>query len=53
MAAKKKKKPSAASRAKRQKAIDKSASDVMKAHKTLDLHLKKHKKVLSAMFFAA
>jgi hypothetical protein len=44
-------KPSAP-RAKRQAAIDRSARDVAKAHRTLELKLKKHKQVMSAMFFA-
>jgi hypothetical protein len=39
-------------RAKRQKTIDRSARGVMKAHRTLELKLKKHKQTLSAMFFA-
>lgn len=53
MAAKKKKAaPSASTRAKRQQSIDKSAKEVAKAHKNLELKLKKHKQVMSAMFFA-
>ena len=40
------------SRAKRMKAINKSQRDVSKAHKNLELKLKKHKQVMSAMFFA-
>jgi hypothetical protein len=39
-------------RAQRQKAIDRSMNDVRKAHKNLELKLKKHKQVMSAMFFA-
>lgn len=45
-------KPSASSRSKRQRAIDKSTREVSKAHRTLELKLKKHKQVMSAMFFA-
>jgi hypothetical protein len=41
-----------ASRAKRQQAIDRSMRDVAKAHRALELKLKKHKQVMSAMFFA-
>jgi hypothetical protein len=55
MAAKKAKKPtkkkSTASKAARSKAVNKSAKDVAKAHKNLELKLKKHKQVLTAMFF--
>lgn len=40
------------SRAKRQKAIDRSMRDVAKAHSALELKLKKHKQVMSAMFYA-
>jgi len=40
------------SRAKRQKAINRSMADVKKAHRNLELRLKKHKQVMSAMFFA-
>jgi hypothetical protein len=40
------------SRTKRQQAIDRSARDVSKAHRALELKLKKHKQVMSAMFFA-
>ena len=47
----KRRKPTAP-RAKRQQAIDRSMRDVSKAHRTLQLKLKKHKQVLSAMFFA-
>ena len=47
-----KKKAPTASRAKRQKAITKSQREVAKAHKNLELKLKKHKQVMSAMFFA-
>ena len=35
----------------RQKRIDSSAREVEKAHKNLQLKLKKHKQTLSAMFF--
>jgi len=52
MAAKKKAAPAAATRPSRQKAIDKSAKEVAKAHKNLELKMKKHKQVMSAMFFA-
>jgi hypothetical protein len=41
-----------APRAQRQKAIDKSMREVAKAHRELELKLKKHKQVMSAMFFA-
>lgn len=53
MAAKKKaaKKKSAASNAARTKAVNKSAKNVAKAHKNLELALKKHKQTLTAMFF--
>ena len=52
MAAKKAaKKKSAKSNAARTKAVNKSAKEVAKAHKNLELKLKKHKQVLSAMFF--
>lgn len=47
-----KKKPSPATRARRQRAIAKSMQDVKKAHKDLELKLRKHKQVMSAMFFA-
>jgi len=47
-----KKKPTAASRGRRQRAINKSAKDVKKAHRALELKLRKHKQVMSAMFFA-
>jgi hypothetical protein len=52
-AAKKKgaKKKSAMSNAARTRAVNKSAKDVAKAHKNLELALKKHKENLSAMFF--
>ncbi len=40
------------SRAQRQKAINKSMADIKKAHRNLELKLKKHKQVMSAMFFA-
>jgi hypothetical protein len=46
------KKPTAASRARRTKAINKSAKAVKDAHRNLELKLKKHKQVMSAMFFA-
>jgi hypothetical protein len=46
------KKPTAASRARRQKAITRSAAAVKTAHRNLELKLKKHKQVMSAMFFA-
>jgi hypothetical protein len=45
-------KPTAKSRARRQKAINRSAAAVKKAHKNLELKMKKHKQVMSAMFFA-
>jgi len=41
-----------ASRAQRQKAIDRSMRDVTKAQRQLELKVKKHKQVMSAMFFA-
>jgi len=52
----KKKAPSAATMSKqkmaaRQRVIDRSRRDVEKAHRNLELKLKKHKQVLSAMFF--
>ena len=52
----KKKAPSAATLSKkqmaaRQRVIDRSRRDVEKAHRNLELKLKKHKQVLSAMFF--
>ncbi|HKP31060.1 MAG TPA: hypothetical protein VJU15_16740 [Gemmatimonadales bacterium] len=52
----KKKAPSAATISKkqmaaRQRVIDRSRNDVEKAHRNLELKLKKHKRVLSAMFF--
>jgi len=50
--AKAKKKPTAASRARRMKAINRSAAQVKKAHQALELKLKKHKQVMSAMYFA-
>ena len=40
------------SAAARQKVIDRSARDVEKAHRNLELKLKKHKQVISAQFFA-
>ena len=51
-----KKAPSAATisrkqMAARQRVIDRSRRDVEKAHRNLQLKLKKHKRVLSAMFF--
>jgi len=53
MAAKKaaKTKKKSLSNAARTKAVNKSAKDVAKAHKNLELQLKKHKEVLTAMFF--
>jgi hypothetical protein len=53
MAAKKaaKKKKAGPSNASRNKAVNRSAKDVAKAHKNLELKLKKHKQVLTAMFF--
>jgi hypothetical protein len=52
MAAKKAaKKKSGPSKAARTKAVNKSAREVAKAHKNLELKLKKHKQVLTAMFF--
>jgi len=42
---------SAKAMAARQKRIDSSAKEVEKAHKNLQLKLKKHKQTLSAMFF--
>jgi hypothetical protein len=52
-AAKKKKttKKAGPSNAARSRAVNKSAKEVAKAHKNLELKLKKHKQVLSAMFF--
>jgi len=52
----KKKAPSAATLSKkqmaaRQRIIDRSRRDVEKAHANLHLKLKRHKRVLSAMFF--
>lgn len=47
-----KKKAPAKTRATRQKAINRSVKDVAAAHKNLELKLKKHKQVISAMFFA-
>ena len=47
----KRRKPSAP-RAKRQQVINRSMRDVSKAHRTLELKLKKHKHVMSAMFYA-
>jgi hypothetical protein len=49
--AKAKKKPTAASRGRRMKAINRSAAQVKKAHRNLELKLKKHKQVLSAMYY--
>ena len=46
------KKPTKASRAKRQRAINRSMREVSKAHRNLELKMKKHKQVMSAMFFA-
>ena len=40
------------SAAARQKIIDRSAREVLKAHRNLELKLKKHKKTISAQFFA-
>ena len=40
------------SAAARQKVIDRSAREVQKAHRNLELKLKKHKQVISAQFFA-
>ena len=51
MAKKKSSAPSKATRAKRQKAIARSQKEVMKAHRNLDLKLKRHKQVITAMFF--
>jgi hypothetical protein len=48
----KKKRAPAATRAKRQKAIDRSVKEVTKAQRNLELKLKQHKRVVSAMFFA-
>ena len=45
------KKKSAGSNATRSKAVARSAKDVAKAHKNLELKLKKHKQTLTAMFF--
>ena len=52
-AAKKKsaKKKSTLSNAARTKAVNKSAKEVAKAHRNLELALKKHKETMSAMFF--
>jgi hypothetical protein len=50
-AAKKKSTQSKKSNAARDKAVNKSAKEVAKAHKNLELALKKHKQVLTAMFF--
>ena len=52
----KKKAPSAATltrkqMAARQRVIDRSRREVEKAHKNLELKLKRHKRTLSAMFF--
>jgi hypothetical protein len=46
------KKPSPSTRARRQRAIAKSANDVKKAHKNLEFKLRRHKQVMSAMFYA-
>jgi hypothetical protein len=54
MAAKKAKKAakkSSASAAKRSNAVSRSAKDVAKAHKNLELKIAKHKQTLTAMFF--
>jgi len=40
------------SRSQRQKAIDRSMREVTKAQRQLELKVKKHKQVMSAMFFA-
>jgi hypothetical protein len=52
MAAKKaaKKKNAGPSKAARSKAVNKSAKEVAKAHKNLEMKLTKHKHVLTAMF---
>jgi hypothetical protein len=50
-AKKKAKNASAASRARASKAMHKSVQDVKKATRNLELKLKKHKQVMSAMFF--
>ena len=42
---------SAKAMAARQKRIDSSRKELEKAHKNLQLKLKRHKRVLSAMFF--
>jgi hypothetical protein len=47
-----KKKPTAKSRARRQRAITKSMKDVKTAQRNLELKLRKHKQVMSAMFYA-
>jgi len=49
--AKKKKAPTKATRAKRQKAINRAKKAVDQAHRNLDLKLKKHKQVMSAMWY--
>jgi len=46
-----KKKKSSASNAARSKAVARSAKEVAKAHKNLELKIKKHKQTLTAMFF--
>lgn len=54
MAAKKAKRKAAkksSSNAARSKAVARSAKEVAKAHKNLELKLKKHKQTLTAMFF--
>jgi len=48
----KKRKPTPKSRARRQRAINRSMEQVKKAHRNLELKLKKHRQVMSAMFFA-
>ena len=50
-ARKKSAKKSGRSNAARTRAVNKSAKEVAKAHKNLELKLKKHKQVLTAMFF--
>ena len=50
-AKKKSAKKSAPSAAKRKAAVRKSIADVKKAQKNLDLKVKKHHAVVSAMFF--
>jgi hypothetical protein len=50
-ARKKAAKKSSASNAARSKAVARSAKEVAKAHKNLELKLKKHKQTLTAMFF--